>query len=252
LSRKSSYVTILQFGGGVISALRARQENGAPHIDRMFTERFDTPPAWPEAIKEFVDANGLAGDQFYTVIPRHEITARIIDLPSHDPDEIAGMVALNAEEFVPFAADDLTTAFTVLDRAAAGTSKVLAAVVHQDVLHAHLKTLREAGIAPRQVLLSTACLMEAVAASPPPKATASPSSTLRRGASRSSSSTKGSSSTHAESRPIPRGLPRPRKPAMKPWPSSLTKLETPSPRTAANPSWAPAPPKCTSAQIPET
>jgi hypothetical protein len=167
LSRKSSYITILQFGGGVISALRARQENGAPRIDRMLTERFDTPPAWPEAIKDFVDAHGLADDQFYTVIPRHEITARIIDLPSQDPDEIAGMVTLNAEEFVPFAADELTTAFTVLDRAAVGTSKVLAAVVHQDVLHGHLDTLREAGIAPRQVFLSTTCLMEAVAASPP-------------------------------------------------------------------------------------
>ena len=168
MSRKSSYVTILQFGDGVISALRARDGVGGPRIDRVLTERFEAPPEWPGAIKEFVDVNGLAGNRFYTVIPRHEITARIIELPSHDPEELAGMVALNAEEFVPFAADELITAFTVLDRAEAGTAKVLAAVAHRDVIHGHLETLRKAGISPRQVLLSTACLMDAVAASPPP------------------------------------------------------------------------------------
>ncbi len=169
MSRKSSYATILQFGGCAISALRARDGGGGLLIDRVYTERFDSHPEWPRAIGEFVKDNGLADDDFYTVIPRHEITARIIELPSHNQEELAGMVALNAEDFVPFTADELITAFTVLDKAHTGTAKVFAAVAHRDLIHGHIEILREAGIAPRQVFLSTTCLIDAVAASPPPE-----------------------------------------------------------------------------------
>ena len=39
--------------------------------------------------------------------PRHEITARIIELPSQDPDELVGMIRLGCEEYVPYPADEL-------------------------------------------------------------------------------------------------------------------------------------------------
>jgi len=120
--------------------------------------------AQQQALNEFVRSNGLEQDNIYSVLPRYDVTTRIIALPSHDPKEIAGMVRFSVEEYVPFTMDEVVVDQHLLRRLDSGESEVLIAIAHKDVVEKHLALLREAGIAPVKVLLSTACIYSAALA----------------------------------------------------------------------------------------
>ena len=59
------------------------------------------------ALKSLADERGLGGDRIVSVLPRHDLTTRILTLPTHDRAEIASMLRFSAEEFVPFSAAEL-------------------------------------------------------------------------------------------------------------------------------------------------
>lgn len=118
-----------------------------------------------EALKDFAAAHVPAGASVYTVVPRHEITTRIIALPTSDPAEIASMIRLSAEEYVPYSQQELVLDQTVLAKFRDGTVRVLAAFAHRDVVEGHVALLRQAGLEPERIFLSTACLASAVTAS---------------------------------------------------------------------------------------
>ncbi len=122
------------------------------------------------ALRAFVQMHQLAGEDVYTVLPRHEITSRIVVLPSADMDEIQGMIRLSAEEYVPYPLNDLVLDQCLLARLADGSSRVMAVFAHKDLVSAHMAMLGKVGIEPKQIYLSTACLASAAIASGGPEA----------------------------------------------------------------------------------
>jgi hypothetical protein len=86
------------------------------------------------------------------------MTARILLLPSHNDEEIAGMVRLGVEDYVPYPEHELVLDQCVLQRLPDGQSRVLAVFAHRDVVEAHVAVLRSCGIEPEQISVSTACL----------------------------------------------------------------------------------------------
>jgi type II secretory pathway component PulL len=168
LARKSNHIHVLQFDAHTLSCLTAEPEGKALTVRAHVVERGDwsaDPQAPGAALKGFVERLGLAEDRVYTLVPRHEVTARVIALPSQDPAEIDSMVRLSAEEYVPYPAADLVIAHSILQKLPGGESRVLIALAHRDVLHAHLQLLETAGVVPEQVYLGTTCLATALAAS---------------------------------------------------------------------------------------
>ncbi len=164
MARKGSNISILQFGPSFISLLKVKPGLPQLRVVASKVERGDwraSDASLGEALGRFADANRLAGDRLFTVLPRHETTLRVLELPSQSDDEIEGMVRLSAEEIVPFSAEELVTGHCILEKLAQGSSKVLAVVVHRDVIDAHLQELKSAGLVPEQILLSTECLMAA-------------------------------------------------------------------------------------------
>ena len=164
MARKGSSISILQFGPSFISLLKVRP--ALPQLQVIASkvewgEWQASDASLGEAIGRFAKANRLAGGRLFTVLPRHEATLRVLELPSQSDDEIEGMVRLGAEEIVPFPAEQLVTGHSILETVGQGSSKVLAVVVHRDVIEAHLQVLKSAGLVPEQILLSTDCLMAA-------------------------------------------------------------------------------------------
>jgi len=167
LTRKTHHISILQFDERLISRLRVRRSTRGVDVLAFDQER----GAWSiedgsleAALEAFVQSRALADDDVYTVLPRHEMTARILELPTQDPDEIAGGIRLSAEEYVPFPADELVIDQCVLRTLPEGASIVLAVFAHRDVVDQHLALLGSAGIEPIQIFLSTTCLASASAA----------------------------------------------------------------------------------------
>lgn len=128
---------------------------------------------WPTAdrlegaLRDFSAQHALADDTVYSILPRHEITTRILALPSQDPTEVLNMIRLSAEEYVPYPPEELIIAQAILHRNSEGGATVLAALAHKEVVQRHLAHLAAAGLEPERLLLSTACLASAAAAAPP-------------------------------------------------------------------------------------
>ncbi len=111
-----------------------------------------------QALQDFVKSHRIADDRVYTVLPRHEMTARILLLPSHSDEEIEGMIRLGVEDYVPYPEHELVLDQSSLQRLPDGQSRVLAVFAHRDVVETHVSALRACGIEPRQISVSTACL----------------------------------------------------------------------------------------------
>lgn len=168
MARKSSYASIYHVDPRAISVLRCRLSGGKPAETSWLRHTGDwaTPEAVSEALRGLVEQEGLKDDAAYLILPRHDVTTRFLTLPSHDMNEIAGMVRFSAEEYVPYSLDELIIDQWVLNPLESGESHVLAALAHHDVVERHIGVLTSAGIRPERVMLSTACLANAAAACP--------------------------------------------------------------------------------------
>ncbi len=167
MARKSTHITVLQFDTRRISALRVLPAPRGVEVAGFYREQ----GAWnrddgslAEALKAFLDRHGLRKDRICTILPRHDITTRILRMPTHNEDELANMVLLSAEEFVPFSADELIIDQCLLERFPSGECQALAVLAHRDVVNAHIDLVRQAGVEPHRILLSSACMASAAIA----------------------------------------------------------------------------------------
>ncbi len=124
----------------------------------------DDEAALGAALKAFVKQHKLGGEEVYSVLPRHAMTARLLNLPSHDPAEIKQMIRLTAEEYVPFALRDLVTDVCQLEKLGDGHSLALAVFAQREYVEQHIELLRGAGVEPQSVYMRTACLASVAAA----------------------------------------------------------------------------------------
>lgn len=161
MARKTRNISVLQFDEHLIAWLSVKPSQRGLEILANETSRgvwSAMDGSLEEALREFVHGKNIANDRVFTVLPRHEMTARILLLPSHDEEEIDGMVRLGVEDYVPYPEHELVLDQCVLQRLADGQSRVLAVFAHRDVVEAHVSLLRACGIEPEQISVSTACL----------------------------------------------------------------------------------------------
>jgi hypothetical protein len=166
LARKGNTFSVLQFDAHLIARLRARRGDKGVEVlgfDREVLNG-EGPSELESALKEFAQRHRLSSEPVYSILPRHEMTARILVLPSQDAREIEGMVRLNAEEYVPYPVEDLVIDQCVLQRLPDGEARILAAFAHRDAVDAHIAALESAGIVPEEVYMSTTCLASAAMA----------------------------------------------------------------------------------------
>lgn len=161
MAHKTRNISVLQFDEHLIAWTRIGRTTRGVHVLNSAFERgawAATDGSLETALKRFANDHHIADDLIYSVLPRHDMTARIIDLPSQDPAEIAGMVQLSATEYVPYLAEELAIGQCVLNKTVKGESRVLAVFSHRDIVESHLRLLEAAGLEPERLFLSTSCL----------------------------------------------------------------------------------------------
>lgn len=170
MARKKNHISIVQFDERLISWMRVARSNSGVHV----LDTANLRGTWSvedgslsRALSAFASEHRIGEDLLYTVLPRHDMTARLLNLPSEDPDEIAGMMRLNAGEYVPYGAEELILDQSIVVKRPSGESRVLAVFAHQDVVKTHLRILESAGLDAEQIYLSTACLASAAIAARP-------------------------------------------------------------------------------------
>jgi len=167
LARKPAYTSILLLDHPVASWLRIASEGGRTEAVSFgqLAGLSGTDAEDIAKLSAFAKEHGIGGDRLSSVLPRHQLTTRILTLPSQDKAEIASMVALSAEEFVPFSSHEIIVDQVLLHKLPSGESRVLVAIAHKDVVHRHVAQLQAAGLEPEHVYLSTTCLAAGVVAS---------------------------------------------------------------------------------------
>ncbi|MCX8066063.1 MAG: pilus assembly protein PilM [Candidatus Hydrogenedentes bacterium] len=111
-------------------------------------------------LKNKIRDNGWDKDICYVIIPRYEVTSRIVTLPSQDPGEVKNMVELSAEEYVPYSTEEIQTTQTILENLSNLESRVFVAIAHKDVVNERIEIVKDLGLVPRGVLVSTAGLLD--------------------------------------------------------------------------------------------
>lgn len=161
MGRKKNTVSVLVMGANGLSwGQFERQGKGRVCVSQQTRL---LPEETPETVREILaDLNAREDlkrdEQIILVLPRHEVTTRILILPSQEDAEIAQMLRLSAEEFVPYPAEEVILDHAVLERMPSGESRVFAALAHREVVERMVTVCESLGIRPDQVVLSTACL----------------------------------------------------------------------------------------------
>lgn len=161
-----NHFNILEFDGHGIALMKVSRSSKGLHIDDYTIERGEwaSDDALETALRTFVKTHALARTQLYTVLPRYEMTARVLTLPSQDMAEIIPMVRNTAEDYVPYPEHELVIDAAILEKLDDGQARVFATFAHTDFVDAHVARLIAAGIEPERLFVSTACVASAVVA----------------------------------------------------------------------------------------
>lgn len=125
------WLRVVQTTGGVVTALAAIRLDAAE----------DPAGSAQHALRE----TGLAVGSVQIVVPAHELTTRLLEVPSRNPQEIQQIVALQVEKVTPHGKEEILSDFTITDSETAGYSRVLLAVVHQEVVLRAVKVIEGLG-----------------------------------------------------------------------------------------------------------
>ena len=79
------------------------------------------------------------------VIPRRETVLKVMDVPSRDPREILCMIGLQIPVIVPFEETQVVYQYRRISGDEAGTSKIVAAIVLEQVIQKHIDCVSAAG-----------------------------------------------------------------------------------------------------------
>ncbi|HQB02948.1 MAG TPA: type II secretion system protein GspL [Candidatus Hydrogenedentes bacterium] len=159
MARKIPQISVIQVAARGITATRFSMALKKP--EQVTVRRIAGSwegEAYEEAFRTFINELKIQEDRVVLVLPRQDVTTRLLTLPSHSLEEVAGMVQFSAEEYVPYTLDELVIDQCIIKTLDSGESEVMAAFPHKDVVNRPLSLLQQCGITPEKILLSTACL----------------------------------------------------------------------------------------------
>ena len=117
-----------------------------------------------EKLEELVKKYKIQPQEVFSCVPRYQVTARNLELPSTQPSEIKKIIDLQAVKQTPYAVDEIVFDYYLLKAHREGYSSVLLVVAHREVINTHLRTLEEMGLNPAHITLATQCSVHRLSA----------------------------------------------------------------------------------------
>jgi general secretion pathway protein L len=139
----------LDLGSHTIKAVEFQQNlRGFETVQLRSLPRADEEIPLSALIERFVQLHRLSTDHVVAALPGNRVSSRLLDFPFRDRKRLAQAVPFEIEAAVPFEIDDLVIDWMLVggDRSHA---KVAASLVPRGEVSAVIRTLAEAGCAPR-------------------------------------------------------------------------------------------------------
>jgi hypothetical protein len=159
-------IAVLLMGETHVVAARFAAEGARPRCGDIARVAIEDAGV-PGALKRLAATKTVKGAEVRVVLPRHRVTTRVVSLPSTDPGEIARMVRIEADRYVPYPIEELVLDHTVLSTSVEGFATVLVVLVRRDDVNAALAPLRAARVKDISATVSSLALYNAYLASGP-------------------------------------------------------------------------------------
>lgn len=156
LFQPSTKILILEIGDEWLKMAGVLEVHGKRKLVHLGVESIQnvTDLEKGEKIARFLKKMSFKPRRVFVLHPAHNLTTRILSLPSTDPDEIRDIIDLQAVKQTPYNKEDITTSFHVIETEASGYSKVLLAISHRDIATAYFETVEWARISPDAINIS--------------------------------------------------------------------------------------------------
>ena len=157
-SRKARTVTGIEYGKKVVRmatvsvsrsgkvTVRGLTQAIAPHGRRGVTEDIQT--GRQSALREALSKHPKDLGDVIVGIPREDVIARLVSLPSGDPTEVREMLFFDVERYLPFPPDEAEISYRIVEQVGANESHVLMVAARRKDLYEVLEELDEAGVEP--------------------------------------------------------------------------------------------------------
>ncbi len=108
-----------------------------------------------QALQQILKEHNIKPKNPILSIPRQYVTTKNLRLPSQDPREIYEMSGFQAVKQIPYPKEDIVYDSYLLGVDPDGYSKVMLTICHRDVIEGPIAILKDCGLAPSSVTLSS-------------------------------------------------------------------------------------------------
>ena len=110
-----------------------------------------TPESRGETLKQFVQEQGMKGQDVVTGVAGRSVIVRYVNLRKMDPSELKNAIRFEADKYIPFSIDEVVLDCQPIegaDNVGADEMKVLLVAVKRNLIEEHVNLLRSAGVNP--------------------------------------------------------------------------------------------------------
>ncbi len=157
----SKYITSVEITDlhiKVIEALGSEASATLTHCEVREIVQF-TDQEISKTLEEIFSSKKIHTENIVLGVSRRFVMLRHLSLPSHIDAEIKKMVDLQAIRQMPYAREDVVLDYFVIDKEPSGYARVLAVIVHKDVLQRYLKIFTDAHLTLHKLTLSSSGLL---------------------------------------------------------------------------------------------
>ena len=112
-----------------------------------------------ETLQRSLKKNKITAKDVTLVIPRQSVTTKTLSLPSRDPAEREEMAGFQAIKQIPYPKEEIVYGVSPIEASAEGFSKVMLVICHRDAIERPVSILKDCGLVPSRVTLSSFGMM---------------------------------------------------------------------------------------------
>ena len=149
-------VTVIEIGNDWLKVAENSPSSPGRMISKVsFTKLASITDTVSAEIARVFKELGLNKQEVVTYIPRHLITARVLEFPSTDPKEINDMVSLQVSKQTPYSREEIFSSHKILASEREGYTKVMLVIARRNLVTERVETIQKAGIEVTRVGIST-------------------------------------------------------------------------------------------------
>ncbi len=143
----------ISINDGIIKAV---QSSASQNLEKAARASFTALPGSPEAIDALKAVLAPFNRKLpvVCVIPASAVTAKNIEVPSADPDEIKSIINLQASRHTPYSREEVLISYINLGMNASNNTRLLMVIVHRDIVKERVQALERAGLEPEKIIFA--------------------------------------------------------------------------------------------------